>query len=239
MSSKETGAKAATQAAPAEDVRFVERLNDFMHANRKLFLAIGVAVLVFVAGLGIYSVVSTDLVAKSTVALENLEKRFDGWTAVEEAEKSAKGAEIVAEADDIIAKYGKRYAAARAAIIKAEVLAGTSDAAGAEKAYAFAADNYPKSHIAPVALANAAAIAEDRGDSDAALAYLEKAMSGYPSAPGSGRTLLSMGRIYESTKQYDKAMESYTRLIATGAESDWTKIAHDRIILLKSLGLVK
>lgn len=239
MSSKEIGAKAAAQAAPADEVKFVERLNDFMHANRTLFLVVGIAILVIVAGLGVYSIVSADLVTKSTIALEKLEKQFESWETVPEADKAVKGAEIVAEADAVLAKYGRRYAAARASVIKAEILSGVNDAAGAEKAYAAAASDYPKSHIAPVALANAAAIAEDRGDTDAALAYLEKAVAGYPDAPGAGRAMLSIGRIYETTKQYEKAMETYSRLLATGTESDWTKIAHDRIILLKSQGLGK
>jgi len=239
MSSKEIGAKAAAQAAPAEEVKFAERLNDFMHANRNLFLIIGVAVIALVAGLGIYSVVSTNLLAKSTVALETLEEQYAGWADVAEADKAAKGAELVAGADGIISRYGKRYAALRAFVVKAEILASINDAAGAEKAYAAAADSFPKSHIAPVALANAAALAEDRGDTDAALAYLQKASTDYPAAPGAGRTLLSIGRIYESTRQYDKAMEMYARLLASGAETDWTKIAHDRIILLKAQGLVK
>jgi len=239
MSSKEIGVKAAAQATPVEKVKFTERLNDFMFANRKIFLIIGVAILILIVGLGIYSVVSTNIVTTSTIALEKLESGYEGWNAVAETDKAAKGAELVAEADSLISKYGKRYAAARASVIKAEVLFSLNDITGAEKAYAATAESYPKSTMAPVALANAAAIAEDRGDSDAALIYLNKAVIEYPDAPGSGRILLSLGRIYESTRLYDKAMETYTRLLATGTESDWTKIAHDRIILMKSQGLVK
>lgn len=239
MSSKEIGAKAGAQASPSTEVTFAERLNDFMHANRKLFWGIGIAAIVAVVGFGAASMVMSSIDAKSAVALELLESDYEAWTALEPAERAGKGAALVAEADAIVAQYGKRYASARAATIKAQTLQADNDLPGAEKAYAFVADTYPDSHLAPVALANAAAVAEDRGDTDAALAYLLKAEAEYPAAPGAGRITLSVGRIYETTKRYDQAMEAYGKLVASGVESDWTKIAHDRIILLKSQGLAK
>jgi predicted negative regulator of RcsB-dependent stress response len=239
MSSTEIGTKTAAQASPQEQVKFVDRINDFMHSNRKVFLFLFSAILVGVVGLGVYSAVSSNLVVKSTIALDGLEASYKEFSALEVAEKASKSATLIAEADTLTSKYGKRYAAVRASLIKAEVFAAINDFQASEKALTSLADTYPKSHLAPVALANAAAIAEDRGDTDLALTYLTRIESSYPVAPGLGRVTLSIGRIYETTKLHDKAFETYTRLIATGVESDWTKIAHDRIILLKSQGLVK
>lgn len=239
MSSKEIGTKAATQAGSNDDVKFSERLNLFMHANRKLFISLGVLILAGVVITGVVSMVSADALRKSTVALEAIEMDFEAWSKLEEAEKVAGAAKLVASADELTAKYRKQYAGARALMLKAEVLKATNDFTGAEKAWAELASTYPDQHTAPVALANAAALAEDRGDIEAALSYLARADELYPTAPGIGRVVLSIGRLYETTKQYDKAMETYTRLIASGVESDWTKIAHDRIILIKSLGLAQ
>jgi len=239
MSSTEIGIKTAAQANPQEQVKIVDRINDFMHANRKVFLFLVGAILVGVVALGIYSAVSANLVTKSTIALDSLEASYREFVELAETEKAAASTKLIVEADGISSSYGKRYAAARAAMIKAEVLSATSDVSAAEKAFAAMAETYPKSHLAPVALANAAAIAEDRGDTDLALSYLTKIESNYPTTAGLGRITLSIGRIYETTKLHDKALETYTRLIATGVESDWTKIAHDRIILMKSQGLVK
>ncbi len=237
MSSKEIGATSATQAAPKDEVKFAERLGDFIRANRVALVVVGSLLLAAVIGLGVYSVVSSDRLQKSTVALEALEAGFADWNALEGEARTAKGGELVAEADAVAAKYGKLYAAGRASMIKAELLFAMKDLPGSEKAYLAAAASNPGSHLAPVALANAASVAEDRGDNEAALSYLARVEAEYPSAPGIGRVTLSIGRIYENTKRYGEAMEAYTRLIATGAESDWTKIAHARIILLKSQGL--
>ncbi|HOZ71027.1 MAG TPA: tetratricopeptide repeat protein [Spirochaetales bacterium] len=237
MSSKEIGATSATQAAPKDEVKFAERLGDFIRANRVGLLVVGVAILVAIVALGVYSIVSSDRLQKSTVALEALEAGFADWNALEGEARTAKGAELTVQADAVAAKYGKLYAAGRASMIKAELLFAMSDLPGSEKAYLAAAAGAPKSHLAPVALANAASVAEDRGDNEAALSYLQRAATEYPSAPAIGRVTLSIGRIYENMKRYGEAMEAYTRLIATGTESDWTKIAHARIILLKSRGL--
>ncbi|OHD14498.1 MAG: hypothetical protein A2Z96_08175 [Spirochaetes bacterium GWB1_48_6] len=239
MSSTEIGTKTAAQANPQEKVKFVERVNAFMHTNRKVFLFLVIAVLVGVVGLGVYSAISSNLVVKSTIALDSLETSYKEFSSLEDAEKTTKSVDLITGADVLIAKYGKRYAAVRASMIKAEILFALNDVAAAEKLFAATADLYPKSHLAPVALANAAGIAEDRGDFDLALTYLNKVESAYPVAPGIGHIKLSIGRIYETTKLYDKALETYTKLVATGVESDWTKIAHDRIILMKSQGLVK
>ncbi|PKL09613.1 MAG: hypothetical protein CVV51_02840 [Spirochaetae bacterium HGW-Spirochaetae-7] len=239
MSSKETGVNATTVASPSEQVKFSERFNAFLYANRKSFMALGIATIVLVVGIGIYSVASSASVAKSTVALEQLESDYDVWLKADESGKAPLVPGLLVKADAVISRYARRYAGAKATMIKAELLVSSNDLSGAEKAYASLAAAAPKSHLAPVALANAASVAENRGDNEAALAYLTQADTAYPEAPGIGRVVLSIGRLYEGMKQYDKAMDAYGRLIASGIESDWTKLAHDRIILLKSLGLVK
>ena len=73
MSSKEIGATSATQAAPKGEVKFAGRLGDFIRANRVALVVVGSLMLAAVIGLGVYSVVSSDRLQKSTVALEALE----------------------------------------------------------------------------------------------------------------------------------------------------------------------
>ncbi|GAB1454969.1 MAG: tetratricopeptide repeat protein [Spirochaetia bacterium] len=239
MSSKEVGAKSGSQASPKNEVKFSEKLNNFMYSYRTWFIGFGAVVLATVVGLGIWTVVSSSILKNSTIAIEELEKSFQEAGAADEGFDSTASQGLIEQADAIMAKYGKRYAAAKASIIKADILMASNDLVAAEKAYAASAESYPKSHIAPVALSNAASAAEDRGDAEAALTHLLKAETQYPGAPGADRITLSIGRIYEASKQYGKAMEAYARLIASGRESDWTKLAHTRIILLKSQGLAQ
>ena len=238
MSSKENGTTGAAQSRTAGKVKFSDRLNDYLQSNRKVFLIFGIVAIALIVGIGVVSVVNNSINTSSTVALEKLEADFAAWSSATDAEKPAKSDAIIAGADALVKKYSGRYAGARALLIKAQMQVAINDLPAAEKSFAALADKYPKSHLAPVALANAASVAEDRGDQEGALKYLERFSSTYPTAPGSGRVILSIGRIHEDQKQYDKAMEAYNRLIATGTDTDWTKLAHDRIIMLKSLGLV-
>ncbi len=239
MSSTEIGIKPGTSDKQNAEVKFSEKLNDFMHKNRKLFMAIGITALALVVILGVTSVITSGIARKSTIALEKLEMEYSKWYEAEDSEKTSLSTAVIEMAANVAKTYGKRYAAARATMIKAEVLYASKDLKGAEAGFSDVATSFPKLHLAPVALANAATVAEDQGDTESALNYLLQAESKYPGFPGSGRVSLSIGRIYESTKQYGKAMETYSRLLSTGVESDWTKIAQDRIILLKSQGVAE
>ncbi len=239
MSSNDIAAQNARAEEAAETPKLGERLGDFIIAHRKALLAVLVAVAAALAGLGVYAIVERGALAASTEALEKLEGSYSALDSVTEADKAERIAAVAAEADALIAAHGGRYAAARAMIIKAESLYAGGDAEGARKAFASLAEAQPRSHLAPVALFNAAVVAEDSGDLDAAAAYLTKYEEAYPDAPAAERARLSLGRVYEAQKSYDKAMETYLRLVAGGSDSDWTKLARDRIILLKSQGLAK
>jgi tetratricopeptide (TPR) repeat protein len=240
MSSKDPAASGSKIVSPTENIKFSERLNDFLIAYRKFFLIFGLAIIIGVVAIGTATLISRDASNKATVAMEKIEADFEAWNGLPEDKKNGDAsASIIEKADSLINKYSRHYASARASVIKAQLLFSNDDLQGAEKAYVEMAERLPESHMAPTALINASAIAEDRGQSDQAIAYLENAVEKYPSAPGFGRALLSIGRIHEQKKEYDKAKEVYGRLIASGGESDWTKLAHDRIILMKSLGLAE
>ena len=240
MSSKDPATSGGKIVSPTENIKFSERLNDFLITHRKFFLIFGLAIILGVVAIGTVTLISKDVSNKATLAMEKLESDFESWNGLDDDKKNGDASiSIIENADLLIKKYSRHYASARASVIKAQLLFSNDDLEGAEKAYVEMAERLPESHMAPTALINASAIAEDRGQSDQAIAYLEKAVEKYPSAPGSGRALLSIGRIYEQKKEYGKAKEAYGKLIASGSESDWTKLAHDRIIVMKSLGLAE
>lgn len=233
------GKPAADQGAAgaAEDVSFARRLNDAIVSRKGVLIAIGALIIVAVVGIGVASAVGEGAAKKATAALEKLEADYEAFSALEPDKRAAALEALAASADAL--SGGKSYAAQRALAIKAQAYGDAENPAEAEKAYADLAARFPDSHMAPVALLNAAAMAEDAGNADAALKHLESAEKLYPDAPGIGRATLSIGRLHESAKRYDKALEAYGRLVAGGEDSDWTKLARDRIIVLKSQGLAK
>jgi tetratricopeptide (TPR) repeat protein len=234
MNPKDTVAQANTR----EVVRLSEKISSIIRANRTVLAVLGISLVVIVIAIGVVSYVQNDRLAKSTLALENLEVELDEWVSAENDDKTEKSKIVIDSAEKIRIAFPKSYAALRASIIEASIHVDQGDFAAAESAFSKVAIANPKSHLAPTALGNAAAMAEERGDNEKALEYLIKLVDTYPSAPGLGRALFSIGRLYEETRQFDKAVVFYLRLSAMESETDWTKLAQSRIIHLKSLGMV-
>ncbi|MFH2113587.1 MAG: tetratricopeptide repeat protein [Spirochaetota bacterium] len=226
------------QTKPKDVVRLSEKISIIIRANRTLLAVLGISLIVLVAAIGIVTYVQNDQLVKSTLGLEKLEVEFDEWASAENDDKIERAEAVIAAASKIRSSYPKFYAALRSGIIEARIYFDRGDFAAAESAYNDVALANPESHLAPTALSNAAAMAEERGDSEKALEYLLKLVDTYPTAPGLGRSLFSTGRLYEETRQFDKAVVFYLRLSAMDSETDWTKLAQSRIIHLKSLGMV-
>jgi len=175
MSSIDPATKGNKNVNPTESIRFSERLNDFLIANRKLFLIFGITIIVVVVAIGAFTMISRDINNKATLAMESLESDFETWNELQDDKKTPDAsASIIEKADSLIKKYAKQYASTRASVIKSQLLFSSGDLEGAEKAYVEMATRLPESHMAPVALINASSIAEDRGQTDLAIAYLEK-----------------------------------------------------------------
>ncbi|MGD9938247.1 MAG: tol-pal system YbgF family protein [Clostridia bacterium] len=234
MNPKDTVAQAKTR----EEVRLSEKISTIIRANRTFLAVLGISLIIIVVAIGVVSYVQNDRLVKSTLALENLEVELDEWASAENDGKTEKAKIIVASAEKIRSSFPKSYAALRSGVIEASIYIDQGDFSAAETAFSNVALANPKSHLAPTALGNAAAMAEERGDNEKALEYLIKLVDTYPSAPGLGRALFSIGRLYEETRQFDKAVVFYLRLSAMESETDWTKLAQSRIIHLKSLGMV-
>ncbi len=237
MSNKEVSPIASDRAE--ESVKISERVNVFLRANRIAILAVASLALAAVLVLGIASGIKQSGMTRSTIALETLEANFDSWNSSGDEDRAAKAREIIAEADALIARYPSLYAGLRSRLIKGRLLLDSKDYIGAEEAFLGIAKAGPKSHLAPVALANAASMAEERGDGEAAIAHLEKLIKEYSDSSVAHRAAFTIGRLNEAAKAYGAAMEAYAKLVAGGADNDWTKMARDRIIYLRSQGLAK
>jgi TolA-binding protein len=114
------------------------------------------------------------------------------------------------------------------------------DWAAAEKNWLSIYDHFPKTYLAPIALQNAAVAAEERGANDAAIAHYKLVIDKYSGKTvGIPHALFAVGRLSEESKDYPAAATSYAKLLSTYPDDDWTKLAKDRIIFLKTRGLSK
>jgi tetratricopeptide (TPR) repeat protein len=214
---------------------------DFLRKYRVFVLvAFGVAMLALI-GVAVGTMISGAALKASTAGMEKLEADF----ALYEAEQDqAKKAELekafVASADEIAKKWKGRFAALKALSFKARISEYKKDWVESEKNWLAVVESGPDSYLAPVALQEAARAAEEQNSPDRALAAYRKLVDKYgDKAVGIPHAYFSIGRLAESTKDYPAALIAYQKIASTWPDSDWTKLATDRILFLKSHGLSK
>jgi tetratricopeptide (TPR) repeat protein len=229
--------KSENRMEAKEKVRLSDLINNFMRKYRVALAIIGIALITVIAVVGIVSFINHDRLVKSTASLEELDILFEKWEVADESGKSVAGDRVIESAGTLIARFGGTYAALKAGMMQAAVLYERKDYLAAELAYNAIHTRGPKSHLAPKALAGAAVMAEERGDKDKAIGYLQQAITQYPNATGANRVIFTIGRIFEETRQYDKALEQYRSLVAKGQNDDWTKLSQSRIIHVTTLGI--
>jgi tetratricopeptide (TPR) repeat protein len=217
------------------------RFGDFLRKYRIAVLVVfGVAVLA-VIGVAVGTAISNGRVAASATRLEKLDADYAALSSEQDAAKKAELEKAFVAATEQVAKqYKGQYAAQKALAYGAKVAEAKKDWAGAEKNWLDLIAASRDSYLAPVALQGAAAAAEEQGASDRALADYKKLVDKYASASiGIPHAYFSIGRLSEGTKDYAGALVAYQKVVSTWPESDWTKLATDRIISLKSSGLAK
>jgi TolA-binding protein len=150
-------------------------------------------------------------------------------------EKGKKETTLVKDVEALIGKYAGTFAAQRAYAVRANIAFENKDWDKAAETWIELARKAPKSYIAPIALMNAAAALEEKGDPAKSLEILESLTKGYSTAfPEMPRVLFSIGRLSEAKESFETASTNYNKIIDEYPSSSWTKLARNRIIYLKT-----
>lgn len=236
MASKDSAASVKTRE---EKPSIHARLNDFLRKNRVVVISLFGASLLAVVAAAVWTVVDERVASRSAVALEKIEVSLGEWYAMESGPASTEKAnEILSGLEAVYSKYGKRYAGQKAAVLAGRVHARNGDWTSAEKLFRQAADLDEDSILAGFALQEAAVAAEERKDIPAAIELWKRVIDSADASVGIPHAQFALGTLYEETKQYGEAKAQYEKLIAAYPDNDWTKLARNRIILLKSRGLL-
>jgi tetratricopeptide (TPR) repeat protein len=217
------------------------RFADFLRKYRvPVLAAFGLAALV-VLGVAVGTAIKDSAVKASTTRLEKLEADYSAYSGEQDAAKKATLEKAVLDSIEVIAQKGSRsYAAQKALAFRARIREAAKDWSAAEKDWLAIVDAAPESYLAPVALQGAAVAAEEQGAPDRAAADYKKLIDKYGKVSvGIAHAHFALGRLSEQSKDYASALASYQKIVATWPGSDWTKLATDRIIFLKSRGLTK
>jgi tetratricopeptide (TPR) repeat protein len=235
----------ATTRAPAgrsaEKKTFYVKVTEFIRKFRVVLIAVLAGIVLAVAAIAIVSAIKDSSVNASAAKAEKLLEDYSAYTGQSDAAKKAELEKaLIASADEIVAKWPRLFAAQRALSVKADVFESKNDWASAEKAWLAAVDSVPSSYLAPIALQRAATAAEEQGANERAADFYKRLIAKYEGATiGVPHAYFALGRLAELSKDWTAAMQDYQKIVSSWPDDDWTKLATDRIIALKSRGLAK
>ncbi|MDR2501115.1 MAG: tetratricopeptide repeat protein [Treponema sp.] len=234
--------------AKKEKTGISEGIVYFLQTYRKLLGAVLISGILALAGIIAGFGVRDSLRSKATGAAEAWYERYEALKADASASNETEARDLLQELQDFAPKAGA-YSGARAYSIIASLHRDQKNWAEAENAWIAAAAKAPKTYLAPVALFNAAAAAEETGNLENALAHYQKALGYADRFPAAARTQFSIGRILEAQGNREAALEAYRKVqgfeealeaYRQGQEfqgswalaGSWTNLAHSRIIAL-------
>lgn len=224
-----------------EEKNFVQKISDFISKNRVVFLSIVGAIVGVVVIVGVYSLVSNSIANNSSRAMEEVRTKIASWNSeTDTTKKNDAETAILADLDAVAKKWPNSFAAQEALFTKSGFYAFKKDWANAETTSLDAAKKLPKTYLAPIALESAAVAAEEQGKADVALEYYNKIIAQYKDdTPNLAHAYFSVARLSEAKSDWKTALDNYGKLLSNFADSDWAKLAKDRVIYLKSQGYDK
>jgi tetratricopeptide (TPR) repeat protein len=192
--------------------------------------------------LGVFAVVCAGFIAtmliletRNKTAIATLDETFipryktlTGGGGLSEEERDT----FLGELKEFSKKYSG-YPAAKALALAGDIYYQKADWEEAREAYRQSALKAGKAYLAPVSWFNAAAAAEEGGNTDAAIEYYTEAFS-RPDFPQASHAQFSVGRLYEAREEIDLAKAAYRNVIDKWPkDTGWTSLAHSRLIALE------
>jgi tetratricopeptide (TPR) repeat protein len=231
---KDNNDEKMVKSAPHErdgDLRFIDKLSDFIQKNRAAILGCGIALCGALAIFIAATAVTNALTKKALNEVEVLNQRYETLR-FDIADESKKGDVDTLLADlDAFAVKNKGYASARAWELAASIHSDRKNWADAAAAWGSTAAAAKGSYLEPAALYNQAIALEEQNDAQGAVDLFAKAAA-FTDFPGASRAQFNIGRLQEGLNK-DAAIEAYKSVVNTWpGDTVWTPLAQSRIITL-------
>lgn len=221
--------------------RIADAISNLLSRHWKTIVFTFTGVVIVIIGIFAYFQIQENRANEAARMAEELQRDYEAWQNAEGEEQSTLEEAIQDSIDELVDRYSGTYAASRALMIRAEIDWEQEEWPEAAETYARVANEYPDSHVAPVALLNAAAAEESAGSTETALGHVDTLIERYADGeptPEIARAFLARGRLNEELQNYELASDAYNRLVEEHPESSWTNLARNRIIALKTRGLI-
>jgi len=226
------------QSGNEKQPQFSQRITEFVQKNRKPIFVSAAAVVILLIGILVAFMVTDMLRGRAIAAVEELGTRYEdlrdliSW---EDDGDAGQGLEVLLSDLRYFALRNSGYAGGRAWSMLGSIYGRKGEWAEAEAAWLAAAGATSRSYMAPIALFNAAAAAEEQGRLEDAINHYAASISapaGFFAAP---RAQFSIGRILESLGDYNAALQAYRDVIfGWPHDTVWINLANSRIIALET-----
>lgn len=213
-----------------------EHVAQFILKFRVVLLAVLAIIVLGIIAAIVYEELSKANIASVTKMVEQVDTAHASLLAAKsEDEKKT----LLNEFEDVVkqasSSYKGSFAEQRALFLKGTYLYNEKKYPEAESSFLLSVGSMPKSYLAPIALINAAFSAEDGGNVQKCIEYLTKLAKDYELTSAQvPRALFNLGRLSEVSQKWKEASDFYQKIIDSYSGSNWTKLARDRIIYLKS-----
>ena len=217
--------------------RMAAKTEGFFAKNYRLIAIIVAVIIVVCIGIGIGSLVSSNSKEEIANAVDFLEEDYNDLLLMDDTSEEYVTAcnEFVVEGERILSQVRSGdYASLKTRYLLGQYHFLNEEWAEALECFDTVANEGDGTYFGSLALANAAASAENAGDQDAALAYYNRIWDEYSTdAPESPKALFNAARIYESQGDNELAVATYSQLADEFVGSEYAQLAEARLIVLE------
>lgn len=219
-----------------EKQTFSDLLTLFIVKFKFVFLGIFVVGLIAIIAYGVISSSKEKAVKAGLAEIDAVTTEY-AELKIAETTDTAKEDALLARAQAIADKNNPAVVKVRAQMVIAEIQFDRKNFEAARTAWLAAAEADKKSYTYGLCNYQCGICSEELGDLDNAVAYLKTAAEseGFAVVP---RVLFNIGRIEETRGNFDKAVESYKKLVTDYPSDQWASLAKSRIITLDLDGKV-
>jgi len=211
-----------------------EKINDFIKNNRKaIFTIVGILLFLFIALIAFISI-SDALNKKAIAAVDELSAQYDELSLVNDEDYRAQDVENLLTNLKTFAAKTKGFAGSKAWSMIGQIYSGRKDWKQAQEAWLSAAKIGNKTYLAPIALFNAAAAAEEQGNLEQAIDLLKQCVAHKFEFPAAPHAQFSIGRLYETLGDIPSAIEAYRNVMIKWSEMPvWQNLARSRLAVIE------
>jgi tetratricopeptide (TPR) repeat protein len=218
----------------SENKNISEKINDFVKNNRKAIFTVICTLFVLFAGLVAYLSITDALDKKAIARIDELTTKYDDLTLDNEEDYYSEDTENLIAELKTFAEKNNGFAGGKAWSFIGQIYSGRKDWINAQDAWLFAAKTGNKTYLAPIALFNAAAAAEEQGNLEQAIELLEQCIAHKFEFPAAPRAQFSIGRLHETLGNNTAAVEAYRDVMIKWSEMPvWQNLARSRIVVIE------